>query len=226
MGAYLFRVGRTVDGMSASLELVKKLREMSGAPMMECKKALDEARGDLEQAFTVLRKRGQATAAKKAGRLATEGQVGSYVHAGGKIGVIVEVNCESDFVARNDEFQQLVHDLAMQICAADPRFVRKEDVTADILEREREILRAQAAATGKPAAVLERIVEGKLEKFFEDTCLYEQHFIKDLSGSLTVRELVNSKIAKFGENITVRRFARFKVGEGLTKPTPEGPAGE
>jgi elongation factor Ts len=208
--------------MSVSPELVKKLREMSGAPMMECKKALDEAQGDLEQAFTVLRKRGQATAAKKAGRLATEGQVGSYIHAGGKIGVIVEVNCESDFVARNDEFQQLVHDLAMQICATDPRFVRKEEVTPEVLEREREVLRVQAAATGKPEAVLNRIVEGKLEKFYEDTCLYEQHFIKDLSGSLTVRELINSKIARFGENITVRRFARFKVGEGLTKPVSEG----
>jgi elongation factor Ts len=208
--------------MSVSLELVKKLREMSGAPMMECKKALDEAQGDLEQAFTVLRKRGQATAAKKAGRLATEGQVGSYIHAGGKIGVIVEVNCESDFVARNGEFQQLVHDLAMQICATDPRFVRKEEVTPEVLEREREVLRVQAAATGKPEAVLNRIVEGKLEKFYEDTCLYEQHFIKDLSGSVTIRELINSKIAKFGENITVRRFARFKVGEGLTKPVSEG----
>ena len=208
--------------MSVSLELVKKLREMSGAPMMECKKALDEAQGDLEQAFTVLRKRGQATAAKKAGRLATEGQVGSYIHAGGKIGVIVEVNCESDFVARNDEFQQLVHDLSMQICATDPRFVRKEEVTPEVLEHEREILCVQAAATGKPEAVLNRIVEGKLEKFYEDTCLYEQHFIKDLSGSLTVRELINSKIARFGENITVRRFARFKVGEGLTKPVSEG----
>jgi elongation factor Ts len=208
--------------MSVSLELVKKLREMSGAPMMECKKALDEAQGDLEQAFTVLRKRGQATAAKKAGRLATEGHVGFYIHAGGKIGVIVEVNCESDFVARNDEFQQLVHDLAMQICATDPRFVRKEEVTPEVLECEREVLRVQAAATGKPEAVLNRIVEGKLEKFYEDTCLYEQHFIKDLSGSLTVRELINSKIARFGENITVRRFARFKVGEGLTKPVSEG----
>jgi elongation factor Ts len=208
--------------MSVSLVLVKKLREMSGAPMMECKKALDEAQGDLEQAFTVLRKRGQATAAKKAGRLATEGQVGSYIHAGGKIGVIVEVNCESDFVARNGEFQQLVHDLAMQICATDPRFVRKEEVTPEVLEREREVLRVQAAATGKPEAVLNRIVEGKLEKFYEDTCLYEQHFIKDLSGSVTIRELINSKIAKFGENITVRRFARFKVGEGLTKPVSEG----
>ncbi len=203
--------------MSASSELVKKLREMSGAPMMECKKALEEAQGDLEHAFTVLRKRGQATAAKKAGRLATEGQVGYYLHAGGKIGVIVEVNCESDFVARNEEFQQLVHDLAMQICATDPRFVRQEDVSPEVLEREREILREQTAASGKPEAVLNRMVEGKLEKFFEDTCLYEQHFIKDLSGSLTVRELINSKIAKFGENITVRRFSRFKVGEGLPK---------
>ena len=207
--------------MSVSPELVKKLREMSGAPMMECKKALDEARGDLEQAFTILRKRGQASAAKKAGRVATEGLVGSYIHAGGKIGVLVEVNCESDFVARNEEFQQLVHDLAMQVCATDPRFIRKEEVSPDVLEREREILRTQAAASGKPEAVLNRIVEGKLEKFYEDNCLYEQHFIKDLAGSMTVRELINSKIARFGENITVRRFARFKVGEGLSNPAAE-----
>ena len=224
MYAYLFRVERTTDGMSASPELVKKLREMSGAPMMECKKALDEAEGDLEKAFTILRKRGQASAAKKAGRIASEGLVGSYIHAGGKIGVLVEVNCESDFVARNEEFQQLVHDLAMQICATDPRFIRKEDVPPEILDREREILRTQAAASGKPEAVLNRIVEGKLEKFYEDNCLYEQHFIKDLAGSITVRELVNSNIAKFGENITVRRFARFKVGEGLSKPAAEAPA--
>jgi elongation factor Ts len=213
-----------VGGMNVSPELVKKLREMSGAPMMECKKALDEAQADLEQAFTILRKRGQATAAKKAGRLASEGLVGAYVHAGGKIGVLVEVNCESDFVARNDEFQQLVHDLAMQICATDPRFIRKEEVSAVVLEREKEILRVQAAASGKPEAVLNRIVEGKLEKFYEDFCLYEQHFIKDLSGSQTVRELINSKIAKFGENIMVRRFARFKVGEGLAQAAAERPA--
>jgi elongation factor Ts len=209
--------------MTASPELVKKLRDMSGAPMMECKKALDEAEGDLEKAFTILRKRGQASAAKKAGRLASEGLVGSYIHAGGKIGVLVEVNCESDFVARNEEFQQFVHDLAMQICATDPRFIRKEDVPPETLEREREILRTQAATSGKPEAVLNRIVEGKLEKFYEDNCLYEQHFIKDLAGSITVHELVNSKIAKFGENITVRRFARFKVGEGLSKRATEGP---
>jgi len=209
--------------MSVTAEVVKKLRDMSGAPMMECKKALEEAGGDLEKAFTVLRKRGQATAAKKAGRVTSEGSVGCYIHAGGKIGVIVEVNCESDFVARNEEFQQLVHDIAMQICATDPRFTRKEEVPAESLEREREVLRSQAAATGKPEAVINRIVDGKLEKFYEDTCLYEQHYIKDLAGSQTVRELIASKIAKFGENITVSRFSRFKVGEGA-KPAAETPA--
>jgi len=200
--------------MSVPAELVKKLREISGAPLMECKKALEEGEGDLEKAFKVLRKRGQATAAKKAGRATSEGSVGAYIHAGGKMGVLVEVNCESDFVARNEEFQQLVHDLAMQICAADPRFIRKEDVTADVLAREKEILKEQAAASGKPEAVLERMVEGRLGKFYEDNCLYEQHFIKDTTGSMTIGELIASKIAKFGENITVRRFARFKVGEG------------
>jgi elongation factor Ts len=210
--------------MSVSAEVVKKLREMSGAPMMECKKALEEVNGDIEQAFTVLRKRGQATAAKKASRLASEGSVGCYLHAGGKIGVMVEVNCESDFVARNEEFQQLVHDIAMQICATDPRFIRKEDVSEDVLVREREVLRSQAASTGKPEAVINRIVEGKLEKFYEDNCLYEQHFIKDLTGTSTVRELITSKIAKFGENITVRRFSRFKVGEGLKITEGAAPA--
>ena len=203
--------------MNISPELVKKLREISGAPMMECKRALEEAQGDLEQAFTVLRKRGMASAAKKAGRTATEGMVGSYIHAGGKIGVLVEVNCESDFVARNEEFRQLVHDLAMQICATDPRFIRKEDVMPEVLERERGILREQAAASGKPPDVVDRIVEGKLAKFFEDACLYEQHFIKDTTGTMTIAELIAGKIAKFGENIMVRRFSRFKVGEGLTK---------
>jgi elongation factor Ts len=211
--------------MNVSAEAVKKLREMSGAPMMECKKALEEAGGDMDKAFTVLRKRGQATAAKKASRATSEGSVGCYVHAGGKIGVMVEVNCESDFVARNEEFQQLVHDIAMQICATDPRFIRKEDVSPEVLEREREVLRSQAAATGKPEAVINRIVEGKLEKFYEDTCLYEQHFIKDLTGNSTVRELIASKIAKFGENITVSRFSRFKVGESA-KPAAETPVAQ
>lgn len=201
--------------MAVSIEAVKKLREMSSAPMMECKKALDEADGDLERAFTVLRKRGQAAAAKKASRTATEGLVGSYIHAGGKIGVIIEVNCESDFVARNQEFQQLVHDLAMQICATDPRFIRKEDVTPEVLEREREVLRAQTTGSGKPKDVVEKIIDGRLRKFFEEHCLYEQHFIKDGSGNVTVGELITSRIAKFGENILVRRFSRFKVGESV-----------
>jgi len=204
--------------MSVSAELVKKLREISGAPMLECKKALEEAGGDQEKAFTVLRKRGQALAAKKAGRVTSEGVVASYIHAGGKMGVLIEVNCESDFVARNEEFQQLVHDLAMQVCATDPRFIRKDDVTEEVLQREKEILKEQAAASGKPEAVLDRIVEGRLGKFYEEACLYEQHFIKDTTGAMTISELINSKIAKFGENITVRRFARFKVGEGA--PTP------
>ncbi len=210
--------------MAGSLEAVKKLREMSGAPMMECKKALDEAGGDLEQAFTVLRKRGQAAAAKKASRVATEGSVGAYIHAGGKIGVIIEVNCETDFVARNPEFQGLVHDLAMQVCATDPRFIRKEDVTPELLEREKEVLRAQSGTSSKPEAVVARIIEGRLGKFFEENCLYEQHFIRDSAGSLTVGELIASKVAKFGENIMVRRFSRFKVGEGVGNPDTDGAA--
>jgi len=207
--------------MSVRPEDVKKLREVSGAPMMECKKALEEAGGDHEKAFTILRKRGQAAAAKKAGRVAAEGLIGSYVHPGSKIAVIVEVNCESDFVARTDEFQEFSHDLAMQICATDPRYIRKEDVPPEALEREKEVLRAQAASSGKPPAVIEKMIEGRVGKFLEETCLYEQHFIKDLSGSQTIGELVASKIAKFGENITVRRFSRFKVGEGVGKPEAE-----
>ena len=207
--------------MSVSPEQVKKLREISGAPMMECKRALDEANGEMEQAFTVLRKRGLASAAKKAGRTTSEGVVGSYIHAGGKIGVLVEVNCESDFVARTEEFQQFAHDLAMQICATDPRFLRKEDVTPDVLQREKEVLRSQAAATGKPESVLDRIVEGKLGKFYEDNCLYEQHFIKDGGSGHTVGELIAAKITKFGENIQVSRFSRLKVGDATAKPTTE-----
>src|SRR5271169_6111416 len=156
--------------MGVRPEDVKKLREASGAPMMECKKALEESGGDQEKAHTILRKRGQATAAKKAGRVAAEGLIGSYVHPGSKIAVIVEVNCESDFVARTEEFQELAHDIAMQICATDPRFIRREDVATDILEREREILRSQAAGSGKPESVIDRIVEGKMGKFFEDNC--------------------------------------------------------
>jgi len=214
--------------MSVSAEQVKKLREISGAPMLECKKALEEAGGDLEKAYTILRKRGQAVAAKKAGRTTSEGIVGSYIHAGGKMGVLIEVNCESDFVARTEEFQELVHDLAMQVCATDPRFVRKEDVTEEVLKKEKEILKDQAAASGKPEAVLDRITEGRLGKFYEETCLYEQHFIKDTTGAMTISELINSKIAKFGENIQISRFSRLKVGEAAAKPpaeaTPTAPA--
>jgi elongation factor Ts len=210
--------------MGVSAETVRKLREMSGAPMMECKKAAEEADGDLEKAFMILRRRGQAAAAKKAGRVASEGVIGHYVHQGSKIAVLVEVNCETDFVARTAEFQGLAHDLAMQICATDPRFIRKEDVTQAVLDREREVLQAQAAASGKPEAVVSRIVEGKLSKFFEENCLYEQHYIKDSAGSQTVSELIVSMVAKFGENIVVRRFCRFKVGEGGERPGQEAPA--
>jgi elongation factor Ts len=204
--------------MSVKADDVRTLRELTGAPMMECKKALEESNGDFDEAIVILRKRGQATAAKKAGRSASQGLVGSYIHPGAQIGVIVEVNCESDFVARTEDFRELVHDIAMQICATDPRFIRKEDVAPEVLEHEKEILRAQAAESGKPAAVVERIVEGRLGKFYEENCLYEQHFIKDQSGSSTIRELIDSKIAKLGENVAVRRFARFKVGDGLVKP--------
>jgi elongation factor Ts len=191
--------------------MVKELREKSGAPMMDCKKALTEANGDLEQAIVVLRKRGMATAAKKATRTTSEGVVSSYIHAGGKIGVLLEVNCESDFVARTAEFQGLVHDIAMHIAAVDPRYVRKEDVSAADLEKEKDIYRAQAAATGKPAPVIEKIVEGKMGKFYEEVCLLEQPFIKE--QSVTITQLIATVIGKLGENISVRRFARFKVGD-------------
>ncbi|MBI1749879.1 MAG: translation elongation factor Ts [Acidobacteria bacterium] len=193
-------------------QLVKELRERTNAGFSDCRAALVESNGDIEKAIDILRKKGQAAAQKKAARAASEGLVGSYIHAGGKIGVLVEVNCESDFVARTEQFQQLCHDVAMHIAALDPRFVRREEVTPEILEREREIYRAQARATGKPEPVIEKIVNGKMEKFYEETCLYEQHFIKD--ESVTIRELIAQRIAVVGENISVRRFVRFKVGEG------------
>jgi elongation factor Ts len=203
--------------MGARAEDVKRLRELTGAPMMECKKALEATNGDFDAAIVYLRKHGQATAAKKAGRSASQGLVGSYVHPGAQIGVMVEVNCESDFVARTPDFQELVHDVAMQICATDPRFIRREEVSPEILEREKEILRSQAAESGKPPEVVERIIEGRLGKFYEENCLYDQHFIKDQTGNTTIGELISSKIGKLGENISVRRFARFKVGDGLVK---------
>jgi elongation factor Ts len=189
---------------------VKALRDMTGAPMGDCKKALEEAKGDLEEAVVVLRKRGMASMQKKAARSTNEGAVGTYIHAGGKIGVLLEVNCESDFVARTEDFQELMKDIAMHIAATDPRYVRPEDVTVDDMEREKEIYRAQAAATGKPAPVIERIVDGKMAKFYEEVCLLEQPFIKD--QAVSIKELIAQKVGKLGENITVRRFARFKVG--------------
>ena len=200
------------DGLpQISAQLVKALRERTGAGFSDCRAALVESKGDLEAAVAILRERGQAAAKKKAARAATEGAVGTYLHAGGKIAVLVEVNCESDFVARTDEFQRLCHDLAMHVAALDPRYVRREDVPVEIVERERASNLDQARASGKPENILERIVEGKLEKFFAESCLYEQHFIKD--EQLTVRDLIQQAIAKMGENIGVRRFARFKVGE-------------
>ena len=192
-------------------QLVKQLRERTGAGFAACREALIEAQGNLELAIDILRKKGQAAAAKKAQRATSEGLVGSYIHAGGKIGVLVEVNCESDFVARTEDFQKLCHDVAMHIAALDPRFLRREEVTQEILDREREIYKDQAKQTGKPEPVIEKIVNGKMEKFYEENCLYEQHFIKD--EGVTIKELVDQAIAKVGENIAVRRFSRFKVGE-------------
>jgi elongation factor Ts len=197
--------------LNISATQVKELREKTGAPMMDCKQALTEAKGDMEQAVVVLRKKGVSVAAKKSDRVTSEGSVTSYIHAGGKIGVLVEVNCESDFVARTEDFKELVHDIAMHIAASDPKFVRKEDVTPEAFEREKDIYRAQAAATGKSPQVIEKIVEGKMSKFYEEVCLYEQPFIKDQTVSIS--QLVATKIGKLGENISVRRFARFKVGE-------------
>ena len=197
--------------VNISAAQVKELREKTSAPMMDCKQALTEAKGDMEGAVIILRKKGVATAAKKAARVTSEGSVASYIHAGGKIGVLVEVNCESDFVARTDDFKTLVHDIAMHIAATDPRYIRKEDVSADAFEKEKDIYRAQAAQTGKPAPVIEKIVEGKMGKFYEEVCLYEQPFIKD--QTMTVSQLIAIVIGKLGENISVKRFARFKVGD-------------
>jgi elongation factor Ts len=190
---------------------VKELREKTGAPMMDCKQALTEAKGDMEQAVVVLRKKGVSVAAKKATRVTSEGSVAHYIHAGGKIGVLVEVNCESDFVARTEDFKELTHDIAMHIAASDPKFVRKEDVTAADIEREKDIYRAQAAASGKPANIIEKMLAGKMEKFYEEVCLLEQPFIKD--QTISISQLIAAKVGKLGENIAVRRFARFKVGD-------------
>jgi elongation factor Ts len=194
-----------------SAQLVKELRDRTGAGMMECKAALTEAGGDLEEASTVLRKRGLAQAARKAGRATSQGSVGSYIHMGGKVGVLVEVNCESDFVARTEGFQTVVKDIAMHIAAADPRYATREDVPAEALDKEREIYRAQFADSGKPAAVVDKIVEGKLGAFYAQTVLLDQPYIRE--PSMTVGQVVSAATAKLGENIVVSRFARFKLGE-------------
>jgi elongation factor Ts len=207
------------DPVNITAQMVKDLRERTGAGFGDCRSALVDARGNIEGAIDVLRKKGQAAAQKKATRQATEGLIGHYIHAGGKIGVLIEVNCESDFVARTEDFQRLCHDVAMHIAALDTRYVRREEVTQEILDREREIYIAQARATGKPEPVIEKIVNGKMEKFYEENCLYEQHFIKD--ESVTVGELVSQMIHKLGENISIRRYVRFKVGEGAgASPEP------
>jgi elongation factor Ts len=194
-----------------SAKLVKELRDKSGAGFMECKKALVEAGGDLAAAEIALRKRGVAIAQKKSGRAANEGVVGSYIHAGAKLGVLVEVNCESDFVARTDDFQQLVKDIAMQIAAADPQYITREQVPAEIVDKERQIQRDRALQEGKPAAVVDRIVDGRMGKFYEEIVLVDQPFVKD--PSTTISSLLQTNIAKLGENMAIRRFQRFKVGE-------------
>ena len=201
--------------MEVTAQMVKQLRERTGAPMMDCKAALGESQGDVEKAIDVLRKKGLSQAAKKAGRVTAEGAVGSYIHAGGKIGVLVEVNCETDFVARTDAFQELVRDIAMHIAAADPKFVGREEVTPEVLERERAIFRDQALASGKPANIVDKIVDGKLEKYYGEFVLLEQPFVKD--PDKTVGQLVAERVGKIGENIKVRRFSRFKLGEGIEK---------
>jgi elongation factor Ts len=203
-------------------QLVKLLRDRTGAGMMECKSALVEAKGDIGDAEVILRKRGIASAQKKSARVTKQGLIGSYIHSGGQLGVLVEVNCESDFVARTQDFQDLVHDVAMHIAAADPQFIRKEDVPADALAKERDIQSGRAALEGKPANVIDRIVEGRLSKYYEEVCLLEQPFVKE--ATLTVGQLIKTKISKLGENITVSRFTRYKVGDiAAIESGAEGP---
>lgn len=200
--------------MTVTADMVKDLREKTGAGLMDCKRALADSKGDIEKAFDLLRQKGLATAAKKSSRTASEGLVGSYIHMD-KLGVLVEVNCETDFVARTDDFRELVKDIAMHIAASNPVYISREDVPQDVILREKEIYMAQVA--NKPPQVVEKIVEGKLDKFFSDTCLLEQVFIKDPEQKMKIKDLITEKIAKLGENILVRRFARFQVGEGEKK---------
>jgi elongation factor Ts len=195
--------------------MVKDLREKTGAGMMDCKKALAETGGDFQKALDYLRQKGLATAAKRAGRVASEGRIGAYIHAGGKIGVMVEVNSETDFVAKTDDFQAFAKDIAMHIAASNPSYIRREEITVEVLEREKEIYRAQARDAKKPEKVIDKIVEGKLEKFYGETCLLEQPFVKD--PDLTIQDLLNGLIGKLGEKIEIRRFTRYQVGEGMAK---------
>jgi elongation factor Ts len=204
-----------------SAALVKQLRERTGAGMMECKKALEAANGSIDDGETWLRKQGIASAGKKAGRATKQGLIGTYIHAGGQLGVMIEVNCESDFVARTDDFKELVHDIAMHIAATDPRFIRKEDVTQDVLDKERDIQRARALNEGKPPAVVEKMIDGRMNKFYEEICLLDQPFVRE--PTITVGQLIKTKIAKLGENISLARFVRFKVGE-TAADTGEGQA--
>ncbi len=205
--------------MSIKATDVKELRTMTGAGMMDCKKALVECDGNIEAAVDFLRKKGIAAAAKKSGRIATEGAVSSYIHAGGKIGVLVEVNCETDFVAKTDDFLGFVKDLCMHIAATNPLYIKREDLSAEVIEKEREIYKGQALESGKPEKIIDRIVDGKLEKYFKEVCLLEQPFVKDTDK--TVNGLILDQISKLGENISVRRFVRFHLGEGLRKKSDD-----
>ena len=207
-------------GVKDTKELLKELREKTGAGLLDCQKALGEAQGDVEKAIKVLRERGLAKAAKKATRAATDGSIGAYIHPGGKIGVLIEVNCETDFVAKTAEFQQLVKDLAMQVAAAAPRYVSREEVPAAELESEREIYRKQAVQSGKPEKVIERIIEGQVDRFYKDVCLLEQPFIKQ--SDRTVDEVIKEAIVRFGVNVAVRRFDRFQLGETANKESAAG----
>jgi elongation factor Ts len=197
-------------------EMVKELRTLTGAGMMECKKALLETDGDKEKAVNLLREKGLSKAAKRAGRIAAQGVVDSYIHLGGKVGVMVEVNCETDFVARNEEFRAFVRDICLQVAATNPTYLSREDVPEEVIEKEKEILRRQAAREGKPEKIIEKIVSGRIDKYFEENCLLEQPFIKDQDKA--IKDLLTEKIAKIGENIVIRRFTRFEMGEGLDTP--------
>ncbi len=200
--------------MEISVELVKDLRQRTGAGVIDCKTALQESKGNLEGAIDYLRRKGLATAAKKAGRIAADGLVSSYIHAGGKMGVLVEINCETDFVAKTEDFQTFVKNIAMHIAAANPQYIRREEIPEQALERERAIYRTQAQEAGKPQKVIDKIVEGKMERFYSEVCLLEQTYVRD--PDVTIKELLDAMIAKVGENIAIRRFARFQLGEGLS----------